>query len=171
MQSFKKLMSDYGLGVIIILLLLAYAISSFSDYFTDKHLGGSEGNAPIGGMAGAYNDSAATSNEVLGGNDGDFAPAIPSAQVPSQTVQNPADLLPKGVSDSDFAAMSPAAANVNNDALLNAGYHMGIGGSDAPLRNANLQLRSEEANPRQDTGPWNQSTIEGDSMRKGLGIC
>ena len=43
MASLKKLMSDYGLGVIIILLLLAFAVSTLSDYINNKALGGSEG--------------------------------------------------------------------------------------------------------------------------------
>jgi len=164
MQSFKKFMSDYGLGVIIVLLLVAYSVSSFSDYFTEKHLGGGEGHTNLAEMAGAYGGGdTADQNEVLGGNDGSFAPAAPQQQQ-QQGVQNPADLLPKN-SNSDF---SPNSANVNNDGLLSAGHHVGVGGSDAPLRNTNMQLRSEEPNPRTNTGPWNQSTIEADSTRRGI---
>ena len=164
-------MSDYGLGVIIVLLLVAYSVSSFSDYFTEKHLGGSEGHTSLAGMSAAYGDGApSSSTDVLGSDDGSFAPAS-AAAAPMQgqgEIQNPADLLPKN-SNSDFSDLSPASANVNNDGLLNAGFHVGVGGSDSPLRNSNLQLRSEEPNPRtQSTGPWNQSTIEGDGMRRGL---
>ena len=116
------------------------------------------------GDLGAYGGGdTADQNEVLGGNDGSFAPAAPQQQQ-QQGVQNPADLLPKN-SNSDF---SPNSANVNNDGLLSAGHHVGVGGSDAPLRNTNMQLRSEEPNPRTNTGPWNQSTIEADSTRRGI---
>jgi len=152
-------MSDYGLGVIIVLLLVAYTVSSFSDYFTEKHLGGSEGHTSIADQAAAYGNGS-TSQEVAGG--GDFAPAVPSMS--SQSEQNPADLLPKSA-PTDF---SPNAANVNNDGLLNAGYHAGAAENTAPLRNANLQLRSEEPNPRAQVSPWGQSTIEPDTMRNNV---
>ena len=36
MASLKKLMSDYGLGVIIILLLSAFAVSTLADYINKK---------------------------------------------------------------------------------------------------------------------------------------
>ena len=159
MQSFKKLMSDYGLGVIIVLLLVAYTVSSFSDYFTEKHLGGGEGHANLAENAAAYGNGSAS---IQDGGDGSFASVAPSAHNPSD--QNPADLLPKSA-PTEF---SPNAANVNNDGLLNAGHHAGAAENVAPLRNANLQLRSEEPNPRQHTGPWQQSTIEPDTMRKAI---
>ena len=163
MQGFKKLKSDYGLGVIIVLLLVAYTVSSFSDYFTNKHLGGGEGHANLAEQAAAYSNGAGSNqNDVLGGNDGSFAAVAPSAG--GQSDQNPADLLPKSA-PTEF---SPNAANVNNDGLLSAGYHTGASENAAPLRNANLQLRSEEPNPRQNTGPWSQSTIEPDTMRKAI---
>jgi len=164
MQSFKKLMSDYGLGVIIVLLLVAYTVSSFSDYFTEKHLGGGEGHSNMAEMAAAYGNSASdpavNQNEVLGAGDGNFASVGSASQ--QQSDQNPADLLPKSA-PTDF---SPNAANVNNDGLLTAGHHVGVSGNEAPLRNANLQLRSEDPNPRAHTGPWQQSTIEPDTMRR-----
>ena len=159
MQSFKKLMSDYGLGAIIVLLLIAYTVSSFSDYFTEKHLGGGEGHTNLADHAAAYGNGS-SDTQSAGVGDGNFAPVAPSAQSPSD--QNPADLLPKSA-PTEF---SPNAANVNNDGLLSAGYHNGASENAAPLRNANLQLRSEEANPRGNTGPWQQSTIEPDTMRK-----
>jgi hypothetical protein len=163
MQSFKKLMSDYGLGAIIVLLLVAYTVSSFSDYFTEKHLGGGEGHSNLAANAAAYgNGSASNPNDVIGGSDGSFASVAPSTQTSPD--QNPADLLPKSA-PTEF---SPNAANVNNDGLLSAGYHNGASENAAPLRNANLQLRSEEPNPRQHTGPWQQSTIEPDTMRKSI---
>ena len=56
MASLKKLMSDYGLGAIIILLLLAFAISTLSDYINNKALGGSEGHANLAASAAAYSD-------------------------------------------------------------------------------------------------------------------
>lgn len=161
MQGFKKLMSDYGLGVIIVLLLIAYTVSSFSDYFTEKHMGGDEGHTNLADHAAAYGNGS-SAGQSGGVGDGNFAPVAPSAS--SQSDQNPADLLPKSA-PTEF---SPNAANVNNDGLLSAGYHNGAAENAAPLRNANLQLRSEEPNPRGNTGPWQQSTIEPDTMRKAI---
>ena len=159
MQSFKKLMSDYGLGVIIVLLLVAYTVSSFSDYFTEKQLGGGEGHTNLADQAAIYGNG---SSQEQVSSSGDFAPAVPS--MPTQSEQNPADLLPKSA-PTEF---SPNAANVNNDGLLNAGYHAGASENTAPLRNANLQLRSEEPNPRSQVSPWGQSTIEPDTMRNSV---
>ena len=47
----------------------------------------------------------------------------------------------------------------------------GINTVGSSLRNANLQLRSEPANPKTATNcPWNISTIETDKFRKQLEI-
>lgn len=170
MTSFKKLMSDYGLGVIIILLLSAFAISTLSDYINNKALGGSDGYASLSANAGIYsNQPQPQQKQEVSGNDGssgDFAPVNGQQRATAQIV-NPADLLPSD-SNNEFASMAPTANGGNNAALLDAGYHIGGSGSDAPLRNANLQLRGEDPNPRTYNGPWNQSTIEGDTMRKGI---
>ena len=166
MASFKKLMSDYGLGVIIILLLLAFAISTLSDYINNKALGGSEGHENLAASAAAaYSDNAASPSADEGSADG-YAPVSGNQSAPTP-ITNPADLLPKD-SNNEFSDMAPTTNGGNNAALLDAGYHIGNSGSDAPLRNANLQLRGEEPNPRSYSGPWNQSTIEPDVARKGI---
>jgi hypothetical protein len=90
--------------------------------------------------------------------------AVPSA-CNKPNMQNPADLLPKD-NNSQWAQLNPAGkgdlANIN---LLKAGYHIGIDTVGQTLRNANLQIRSEPANPQISVGPWNLSTIEPDFMR------
>lgn len=171
MTGFKKLMSDYGLGVIIILLLLAFAVSSFSDYVTTKGLGGDEGHSNLGLSAAAYADSqemASGATPSSSADIGDFAPVnAGTTSGSSQPIQNPADLLPKD-SNSEFGMGAPSGSAINNTGLLSAGHHIGVGGSDAPMRNANLQLRAEDANPRAYVGPWNQSTIEADGSKRGI---
>ena len=42
--SFKKLSKDYGIGAIIILLLIAAGVSMFANYLTNKGSAGSENN-------------------------------------------------------------------------------------------------------------------------------
>jgi hypothetical protein len=84
------------------------------------------------------------------------------------SIQNPSDLLPSD-GNSQWAQLNPAGqgdlANIN---LLKAGYHIGIDTVGQTLRNANLQIRSEPPNPQVNTGPWNLSTITGDTMRPSL---
>ena len=98
----------------------------------------------------------------------------PSVGVPTscskQSIQNPSELLPKDT-NSEWAQLNPSGkgelANIN---LLKAGYHIGIDTIGQTLRNANLQIRSEPANPQLYVGPWNLSTIEPDFMRPPLEI-
>lgn len=49
---------------------------------------------------------------------------------------------------------------LNNVNLLSAGSIIGVNTVGQTLRNANLQLRAEPPNPKMETGPWNNSTID-----------
>lgn len=88
-----------------------------------------------------------------------------------QQVADPSQLLPKD-NNNQFSKMNPmGAGDVANVSLLKAGYHIGINTVGQSLRNANLQLRSEPANPQLNTGcPWNISTIGPDLSRRPLEI-
>ena len=87
-----------------------------------------------------------------------------------QPVVDPRELLPKD-SNSKFSQMNPAGAgDIQNVSLLRAGYHIGINTVGQSLRNANLQLRSEPANPQVNVGPWNQTTIGPDLQRRALEV-
>ena len=87
-----------------------------------------------------------------------------------QQVVDPKDLLPKDA-NSEFSKLNPAGSgDLQNVNLLKSGHHIGINTVGQTLRNANLQLRSEPANPQLNTGPWNKSTITGDNMRRTLEI-
>ena len=87
-----------------------------------------------------------------------------------QQVVDPSELLPKG-GNSEFSKLNPmGAGDLKNVSLLKAGWHIGINTVGQSLRNANLQLRSEPANPQLNTGPWNQSTITSDMQRRPLEI-
>jgi hypothetical protein len=181
--SFKKLWSDYGIGAIIVLLIVAYGVNLLANYLTSKGSSGAEkfgeqqkkayqGGAqqppsqPSGPMP-----SQEGGNEVFSSVNGI---STPSVGVPTscgqQSIQNPSDLLPKD-SNSEWAQLNPSGkgelANIN---LLKAGYHIGIDTIGQTLRNANLQIRSEPPNPQLYVGPWNLSTIEPDFMRPPLEI-
>lgn len=87
-----------------------------------------------------------------------------------QAMQDPASLLPKD-ENSEWARLNPSGnGTLDNVNLLKAGYHIGIDTIGNTLRNANLQVRSEPANPQLNVGPWNNTTIAPDLMRVPLEI-
>jgi hypothetical protein len=177
--SLKKLWNDYGIGAILVLLIVAYGITIFAGYLGAKGMPGSESNTQMQQQYRNTNTRASAGvrpsdpngNEVYASASGTQTsmPGIPSS-CSSSNVQNPAELLPKD-SNSQWAQLNPSGkgdlANIN---LLKAGYHIGIDTIGQTLRNSNLQIRSEPPNPQLNVGPWNQSTIEPDFMRPPLEI-
>jgi hypothetical protein len=176
-MSLKKLWNDYGIGVIIVLLIVAYGVSVFAKYLFSKGSYGPEMNdtmaqqykKPSSNNGGVKPSEPLGENEVFASANGvqTSMPGLPSS-CSSNSIQNPAELLPKD-SNSQWAQLNPSGkgelANVN---LLKAGYHIGIDTIGQTLRNANLQIRSEPPNPQLSVGPWNLSTIEPDFMRPPL---
>ena len=76
-----------------------------------------------------------------------------------------------GNANSKWAQVNPAGqGELGDQNFLSAGYHIGVNTVGQSLRNANLQLRSEPANPQLNVGPWNQSTITSDMQRRPLEI-
>ena len=178
--SLKKLWNDYGIGAIIVLLIVAYGVSLLAKYLSGKGSYGSESNQNMQqqykntnsrGSGGVRPSDALGHNEVFASANGVHTsmPGIPSS-CSQPNIQNPAELLPKDT-NSQWAQLNPSGkgelANIN---LLKAGYHIGIDTIGQTLRNANLQIRSEPPNPQLNAGPWNQSTIEPDFLRPPLEI-
>ena len=89
-----------------------------------------------------------------------------------QASVDPSQLLPSGGNNA-FSSMNPGCGgDVKNVSLLKAGHHIGIDTVGQSLRNPNLQIRSEPANPMVKVSPWMQSTITPDTMRKSLeAVC
>lgn len=182
--SLKKLWNDYGIGAIVVLLIAAYGVNMFAKYLTSKGRYGSEmmsqnsNPAYKGGQKKASKQASGVQpseplgqNEVFSSVNGVSTPTMglpTSCSKPN--IQNPSELLPKD-SNSQWAQLNPSGkgelANIN---LLKAGYHIGIDTVGQTLRNANLQIRSEPANPQLYVGPFNQSTITPDFMRVPLEI-
>jgi len=82
-------------------------------------------------------------------------------------IANPNELLPVD-QNSQWAALNPvnmSQGNILNGDMLQAGYHIGLDTIGQSMKNANLQLRSDPIIPKQDVGPWNQSTYEPDYAR------
>jgi hypothetical protein len=177
--SLKKLWNDYGIGAIIVLLLIAYGVSMFAGYLGAKGMPGSESNVQMQHQykntnaiaSGSVRPSDPNGNEVFASATGvqTSIPGIPSS-CSKPNIQNPAELLPKD-SNSQWAQLNPSGqGELSNVNLLKAGYHIGIDTVGQSLRNANLQIRSEPPNPQLSVGPWNQSTIEPDFQRVPLEI-
>jgi len=174
--SLKKLWNEYGVGGVLVTIIVLYGLYMLYKNLMSKGSVGSElltqdrkkayNNAGPSGPQPAQESG----NEVyssVGGSGQDSAIGLP-ASCNKGASQNPADLLPKDT-NSQWAQLNPAGkgdlANIN---LLKAGYHIGIDTVGQTLRNANLQIRSEPANPQVNVGPWNLSTIEPDFMRPPL---
>jgi hypothetical protein len=185
--SIKKLWNEYGVGGILLAIIVLYVLYMLYKYFMSKGKSGSEkmssntqnvynkpsNNKPRQQSTGPQpsEDTVASGNEVFSSVGGmqTTGQGIPSA-CNKPNAQNPADLLPKD-NNSQWAQLNPAGkgdlANIN---LLKAGYHIGIDTVGQTLRNANLQIRSEPPNPQVNVGPWNLSTIEPDFMRPPLEV-
>jgi hypothetical protein len=171
----SKLWKDYGLWLILMVIIVAYGFSIFYQYLSGKSLMGVESNS---GMDSKYKGEFAVSpSEPLGQTDV-FASAdglqtsTPglATTCSKPNIQNPADLLPSDT-NSQWAKLNPVGqGNLQGVNLVKAGHHVGIDTVGQSLRNPNLQTRSEPPNPQMPTGPWNASTIEPDLMRPPLTI-
>lgn len=94
----------------------------------------------------------------------------PSSGYSSQSVANPADLLPNDA-NSKWAQLNPVSQNNPQlPDMLQAGYHIGLDTIGQTMKNANLQLRSDPIISKVEVGPWNQSTLEPDLMRVPLEV-
>ena len=88
-----------------------------------------------------------------------------------QNSLTPDDLLPKNKSKQiqDFNNQFPVGEGILKGVnFLDAGYHVGVNTIGQSLRNANLGLRSEPANPQVKVSPWMNTTIGPDLQRSPL---
>lgn len=118
--------------------------------------------------------------KVFDGFDTDvkeYAPVNPEAgpqnnltrvpkNVESSSTTNPSDLLP-APTNKVGAAVNADLKNIN---LLSAGANSGINTVGGTLRNPNLTIRAEPVIQKVATGPWNMTTIEADTNRRGFDI-
>lgn len=79
-----------------------------------------------------------------------------------------ADLLPKPTTQQvqDFGEFAPKALQGQN--FLEVSKQIGLDTQGSSMRNANYQLRADPPNPRTSVGPWLNSTIESDLLRRPL---
>ena len=119
---------------------------------------------PASGPLGTNGGFAQVSGSGSGSN-----PGIPSS-CSQKSQPDPAALLPNDQNNA-WSQLNPSGGgNLDGVNLLKAGHHIGIDTVGQSLRNANLQLRSEPANPQLNIGPWNNTTMEPDVMRVPLEV-
>lgn len=175
-KNFKNEQVILGLVGLVVLLFALYKYSENKNLFK---AGMTQGRAalnpaPVGQANSGMQVTGASANPNAyapfnGAANANVATSASSAASMNKPVANPADLLPSD-SNSSWASMNPVG-DLKNVNLLNPTQVVGINTQGSSLRNANLQLRSEPANPRMNTNsPWNISTIEEDKFRKPLEI-
>lgn len=173
----RNLFKGFSTHHVIGLVALIFVVLALGMYSQNK-------SVSVSGMTNQEEDKE-VQQAATGDNSAQVAPAAPAGEnagpasvanmnasqkgmpsnCSSQAVANPADLLPKD-NNSEWARLNPAGSgDLQNVNLLKAGHHIGIDTIGQSLRNANLQLRSEPANPQLNVGPWNNTTIEPDLMR------
>lgn len=166
-SGFSKFFTKDRVIILVIFLVLAWALYSYSDSKTmilDKMSDGTSSNDPSTPPPTTITGAASSDNAVSN-------QAAPNGYS-QKAVADPSELLPKDA-NSQWAALNPGSMNQGDilaPDLLQAGYHIGLDTIGQSLRNANLQLRSDPIIPKSDIGPWNQSTIEPDLGRVPLEI-
>ena len=143
-SGFSKFVTPQRLFVLIVFSVLAWFLLSYSDTKSFN----------LDGMETGTDDSANTES-------------VPPTAAPVAPIATPNELLPTDA-NSQWAALNPVNMNqgsILNGDMLQAGYHIGLDTIGQTLKNANLQLRSDPIIPKQDVGPWNQTTYEPDYGR------
>lgn len=159
MNGFKKFFSRDRIIIFVILIILGYAIVSYSNSKSFSYDGMEDGNKQHPTSENTVPSPTSTNN-------------LENNAYKVQPIANPAELLPND-ENSQWSALNPVSANQGNimmPDLLKAGYHIGLDTIGQTLRNPNYQIRSDPVIPKQDIGPWNQSTIEPDLGRVPLEI-
>lgn len=153
-------------GVILIVALYYYSSNKLS---LKDNMQSSLKPASVGGNAPAQPGALeGASSASLGGAS--LSSGAGQAQMNNvQEVVNPADLLPAD-SNNEWSNMNPPRDDLKGMSFLAPEQHIGINTVGNSLRNPNLQLRSEPANPQVPVGPFLNTTIEPDTMRRPLEI-
>lgn len=179
----KGIKNEHVLGVIA-LLFVVYAFYKYSEGknilqapMTALNPASYSSNPSIENVSSqSITNSNSTYAPYNGNSNSQIATSADSASainqlVSTKAVSNPADLLPIS-SANDWSNLNPvSSSDLRNINLLNPTQLVGINTQGSSLRNSNLQVRSEPANPRTNTNcPWNISTIETDTFRRPLEI-
>ena len=172
-----------GLMLVGVFLVVLIAINSYSnnkgvfpEYMTEtaSHATTADGDNSIqaaSSVTAAAGDDLTANHfaDVPASRGGQSGSALPPSCSKKTSFDDPKELLPKQ-GQNKFSALQPNTNDLQGVNLLQAGYHIGVDTVGQSLRNANLQLRSEPANPQTAVSPWMNSTMEPDLERKPLEI-
>jgi hypothetical protein len=174
LSDLEKTLRANHILVILGAIVLVYAVYTYSDqkfvvpYEPLQGEANGRPNAPLvgGKQAAPVADTGAngySSVDAMTGQGG--APPAGATNLP---VANPSDLLPRDTNN-QWGSLNPSGSgDLLGQNLLSATFLTGIDTIGNTMKNANLQLRSEPANPQLNVGPWNQSTFAPDLMRTPL---
>jgi hypothetical protein len=174
LSDLEKTLRANHILVILGAIVLVYAVYTYSDqkfvvpYAPLQGEANGRPNAPLvgGKQAAPVADTGAngySSVDAMTGQGG--APPAGATNLP---VANPSDLLPRDTNN-QWGSLNPSGSgDLLGQNLLSATFLTGIDTIGNTMKNANLQLRSEPANPQLNVGPWNQSTFAPDLMRTPL---
>ena len=181
-KSIKKFIDDYSVIIIIIIAIgLFYFLNNYNNkksvsFENYKTVSGYRGYSKVNNTNNVNNNNkqGVQPSKPLGYNETTMSVSgiktnmggVKPKDCNMDKMINPSELLPLD-NGKYFNNMNP---NGNGD-LKNVNLITGaekIGMASQVLRNANLQLRSEPANPVKKVGPWMQTTIEPDLHRRPL---
>lgn len=159
-MKLEKVIRKYNiqlfLGSIVLMLLALYMYSNYksSSYETHRPLD------PASIKGSSMLEDGGDVSEYASVND------VANTEIPQSSTPNinPSELLPKDT-NKEWNNLNPSSnTNVGDVNMLTPGptHFMTM---SKPLRNANLQLRSDPPVPQVPVSPWNNSTISPDESR------
>lgn len=158
-KLFRKYNTYVFLGTVVLLLLALYTYSNNKSNSVEKHTAFNPALQPalIGDESTLTQDN---HSEYASIND------VANTELPQSSTPNinPSELLPKDT-NKEWNAMNPSSnTNVGDVNMLTPGP-VNFMTMSKPLRNANLQLRSDPPVPQVPVSPWNNTTIGPDENR------
>tara|TARA_B100001250_G_C19522912_1_gene666775 strand:- start:240 stop:779 length:540 start_codon:yes stop_codon:yes gene_type:complete len=146
-------------AIAVIWALCSYSGSKMMDGMSVPQQQASAGSAISSSSVSAAAPLGSTSHASVSGIS---TPAGLPSSCSKKSIDDPSSLLPRD-QNSKWAELNPqGSGDLENVNLLTAGSLTGLNTVGSSLRNANLQLRSEPANPQMNVGPWNNTTMEPD---------
>ena len=167
-QGLNKFINRKELVIAVIVLIVGVAILSYSNTKSFSIDGLEDGGAEPKSYSDTTNSLAQPSvadtsaQHVVGASNSNLG-----NDYAMRPVNNVSDLLPNDP-NSEWDKLNPGLNAGATPDLLSAGTVIGI--SRTPLRNSNMQIRTDPVISKQDIGPWNQSTIDRDISRVPLEI-
>lgn len=183
LRGFTNFFTSDKVLILVVFLVLVIGLSMYSGSKKSKYDAMTSGSMTSGSMTSGESSYNANKTSKLS-NTSIYEPApVEESYVMSENIPNvesfadsqtaspdTTGLLPSD-QNSQWASLNPVnGGNIAAPDLLQAGYNIGLDTIGQTLRNANYQLRSDPIIPKQNVGPWMQSTIEPDLGRVPLEI-